>query len=770
MKNRVAGQQARKARKTALLATLVGLAGSYVPAHSQESAPTAEDSAESGLGEVLVSARRREESMQDVPLSITALSQEALRENGISTFNDLQYLVPSMTLVNGASRNEQFVSIRGISGLATDGQAVISYLNEVPLPQSANGGTGGGGPGLFFDLENVQVLKGPQGTLFGRNTLGGAILYQTKRPTQDLDGYVEATLGNYGDRQLQGALNIPINEKLLTRVAFNGIERDGLTKSLGTADHPGGNDLDNRRVFSARGTVTFQPTDTVKNELFYTYVRNHDHGSSLLLSYLDPAGLALAIFPELADVLAQQQALGIRKQVATDGAADYQSTYKSVIDIFSYQPSDSLTFRNIASHSDFSSLSQGDFDGSPFPIIQTGNLGRPFKVRIITEEPQLLGTYLGGRLVTTIGGYYENRPRQPAYRVHSVVFGGDRIRETAGYLGTDAESYAGYAHAAYDLAAIEGLKLTAGYRYSWDKQSQSSRRGLDANGECLTPGPQCEVSGRAEFSGANWNIGLDYQLAPRTLLYLVGRHGYHSGGLNLGVPGAANASYQPETGTDVELGLKTDWQIGELQGRTNVAVYNFQYDDVQTLEIVDNGDGTFGTAFGNATGARTWGAELEATVIPTRNLEISAQFDWLDFKYTDFGPGVDREQLERETLQNRPRYKYGVGTRYHLPMAAAIGDISFMARWSWQDETVISAFLAGPSPLQDQKAYGLLTLGAYWNDLAGKPLDVQLYMNNALDKNYKTGGYLFSAAFGTDSLAYGEPRTYGVKLRYRFGD
>lgn len=220
-------------RGTFVAAALLGSAAIGHPAGAQDTTSTLQrmpgdpKPGAAVLEELVVTARRREENLQDVPISVTALSQEDLRENGVHTFNDLQHLVPSMTLATGASRNEQWVSIRGISGLSTDGQAVVTYLNEVPLGPSANGGTGGSGPGLFFDLDTVQVLKGPQGTLFGRNAVGGAILYQSKRPTENFEGYLEGTYGNYNNRELQGALNVPISEQLLVRVAVNSLNREG---------------------------------------------------------------------------------------------------------------------------------------------------------------------------------------------------------------------------------------------------------------------------------------------------------------------------------------------------------------------------------------------------------------------------------------------------------------------------------------------------------------------------------------------------------------
>lgn len=778
-------------RGTVLAAALLGSAGITHPAAAQDTASTQQQvpghpkPGAAVLEELVVTARRREENLQDVPISVTALSQEDLRENGVQTFNDLQHLVPSMTLATGASRNEQWVSIRGISGLSTDGQAVVTYLNEVPLGPSANGGTGGSGPGLFFDLDSVQVLKGPQGTLFGRNAVGGAILYQSKRPTENFEGYFEGTYGNYNNRELQGALNVPMSEQLFVRVAVNSLNREGFTKSLGTGNHPGGVDLDDRSVLAARGTLTFRPNESFQNDFIYTYVDSRDHGSSNILTFVDTTGAyvdlassAVATYPGLVDTLAQQRSLGVRRQVAVDAPQWSFSRVNSFANLTRYEVSDTLTLRNIASLSNVEVQNVADNDGSPFPISESAGAGpftpllaTPFKVKTITEEAQLLGNFLDDKLIATVGGYYESRPGSVT-RGHGVSFGRERVGERVGYNNTDNENRAVYGQATYDVSDwLSGLKFTAGYRYSWDDQFQSLRR-LDSDGNCTNPpagfDANCAATGRVKQSGANWTVGLDYEVSPETLLYVVGRHGYHQGGLNLGVRGAAVATYDPEYVTDVEVGAKSSWAVSGLQGRTNVAVYHLAYTDVQTFEQKPDDTGALVAVFGNASAARTWGAEFDGTLLATEHLELGIQFDWLDFKYTGFGPGVDSAQLMRETLQNRPRFKYGFSARYYLPIAENLGDMSLMARWAWQDETVIAAFLAGASPTMTEKAYGLLSLGGYWDKIGGSSIDAMFYVSNALDKVYKTGGYISAAAYGNDTVSYGEPRMFGVRLRYRF--
>ena len=215
------------------LSVLISTLAAAFAGHSSvaQETPGASSNNEPGnLAEIIVTARRRAENVQSVPISIDVVSEQTLKENNIQTIGDLQYLVPSMSASTFSTRDSVNLSIRGQGTSGPSGTpGVVAYINEVPIPVDQEGDLAGG-PGLLFDLENVQVLKGPQGTLFGQNSVGGALLLQTARPTNDFGGRIQATYGNYNDRELDGAINIPlVDQTLLTRTAFTGQLRDGFT-------------------------------------------------------------------------------------------------------------------------------------------------------------------------------------------------------------------------------------------------------------------------------------------------------------------------------------------------------------------------------------------------------------------------------------------------------------------------------------------------------------------------------------------------------------
>jgi iron complex outermembrane receptor protein len=748
------------ARRLLLLTcSTVGLFGISISANAQTTSngATSEPSADQQVEQVLVTARRTAENIQSVPISISAFSQATLDENHIESLSDLQYEVPSMNVSAGnTGRDFPIVSIRGINGQATDGQGVVTYLNEVALPPGAQFETGGG-IGLLYDLDSVQVLKGPQGTLFGRDALGGAVLYQTRRPTNDFSGYLDATAGNYGDKEFTGALNVPVIDDMLAfRVAANVEDRDGFTHSLGTENHPDGVDLDNRDIYALRGTVTFKPFSNVQNDFIFDYVHDYDNGTSAILVAVNPNSLGAEIFPGLLTDLAEQNALGPRTELPTNNLSYDKSTLTSYTDILKVEISDNVIFRNIASANRDWTTFAGDWDGTDLPIISTsvgggGPTDTPYILQTYSEEAQFQGTSFDGKLKWTVGGIYEDRPEVPKYNFTLEVFGS---LVPTGPTQSETNSEGLYAQGTYDLSELlKTLNFTAGIRESWDYVK-------DLN---APPNPS------ASFNAPTWTLGLDYHPVDDTMVYLTARRGYHTGGIN-NLGGSEAVGYQPEYIDDLEAGIKSQWDLGSAKGLTDFDVYRSEYtnfQNTQTVIVPGTNPPVLADTIGNSGAAQIWGAEFSGTLYPIENLQLTSNIGWMDFEYTKFGPGADVASLEQTVLANGAKYKYGLGARYFIPVDADVGDVSVGANWTWQSRTT---YRFGPNL---QPAYGLLAIQAEWNHIFQRPIGLSFFMTNALNELYTVNSYDFTQGslgiLGTRTDVYGPPRMFGFRLHYDFG-
>jgi iron complex outermembrane receptor protein len=734
------------------------------PAAAQETEVAA---AKTGIEEIVVTARRRNEDIQTVPIAITLLSANDLRDKQIDTVVDLQHFVPSLVALNATNRDSDQLSIRGLPG-------VVAYFAEAPVfsaLSAAGGGTGSGsGTGLYYDLVGVQVLKGPQSTLFGGTTTGGAILFEPKKPTSDYEGYVQVTLGNYNDHELEGAVNIPVvDEKLLVRIAGQTQQRDGFTENV--VDHK---DLDNRDYFAGRIGVTLQPWDDFDNYFVYSSYYTDTNGTGEKLTAVNPdSPAAFAFGPAIFQALAEQTALGPRATALDTSEIDKEYTFHFT-DIAQWRANDDLTVRNIAAYTESKYLFRWDLDGSKLPLIGSTNPnGWSNNIAAYTEEPQLQGKSLNDSLIWTAGGFLQFvHPAGYSY-VQSIEF--DTPINTVIHNpltttgGTTTKEQALYAQATYDLGsltdALTGLKATGGYRYSWDYSSnlQNNYNGLkqcQSNPALSLPNCASAISGH--FNQGTWTAALDYQVTPNTLLYATGRRGYNPGGFNVYAPTPSTRKYQPEHLVDVEAGVKSNWTLWGMQGRTALDGFHDHYTNIQrNVAIVGGG---INTITENAALATLEGIEFEGRLSPIDSVELTGIYAYANSRYDEY-QSPTAGNLSGLPFTGGPRNQYSATGRYKLPVRDRLGKVSIAATYSWQAHVQFSdRELGGIIP-----PHGLLDVRMDWNDVAGRPLDASFFMTNATDQVYIAGGTVVYNALGVNPVIYGEPRMWGFQLRYRFG-
>ena len=730
--------------------------------------------------EIIVTARRREEQIQNVPEAITAFSGDDIRTKRIETATDLQNYVPSLNVATSVT-HDSTITIRGMGPtggfgtvIAGGGTGVVSYFNEAVANISERA--------MYYDLQNVQVVKGPQGTLFGKNTTGGVVLFTPEKPTNDFDGYVETWLGDYGLAVVTGAVNVPIvDDKLLVRLAGQRYERDGYTIDRGP-DFPG-KDYDNQDYWTGRASVIFRPIDGIENDTVAYSLYSDQNGPGFVLSALNPTN---GFAPLVAPFFAQQQAAGVRSTALSADQIDKRYEY-GLIDTLKWSITDAVQFKDIFSYQVQKWRNAEDLDASPLIITDLvgTSSGWHIETSTFTEEPQLQGTLLNGDLQWQGGGYFEfghNNGTQP-YQVDAAL---GRFEVLQPFAPNYERSQGAYAQATYDIGGVvndlRGLKFTAGYRYTWDSYGDGlSLYSPDAGNACFTgPGVYsqktnyCLFYGSGSNSGRSWTLGLDYQLDPDTLIYVRSGRGYIPGGFNPAiayVPGGSNTPqyrFAPESDTDVELGTKANFTLGGAKTQIDADLFHTDFTNIQRVvfELVNyNGLGLPSNFTTNASAAEIEGFEFQGTILPLDGLKLEASYSYDFGHYTRIDP-LAAPSLVGIPFANLPKHKITLGVSYLLPLAPEVGDVSLSGTFSYQ-----AKYFDAPAvqPLDDIASYSLLNLRIDWDGIFRSPVDASFFVTNATDTVYRVGEYGTFATDGRVISLYGEPRMFGVQLRYRFG-
>lgn len=739
------------------LAIAAPVSAQDAPAAQPESSASASEG-QSGLDVVVVTARRREENLQSVPLSVTALSPEDLDRAGIDDRTSLADNTPSLITITGGYPSEfAFFALRGQGPAFGSVPGVIPYFAEVPNPITIDGR-----PGTYFDLANIQVLAGPQGTLFGRNATGGNILFEPARPTDTFEGYVRAELGNYNDRRLEGAVNLPIVDGVQLRLSGEAGQRDGYTKDVGP--NFTGKDYDDLEYESARAILAMQPTDALDVTTIGRYYHSSNNGTGAVPFAFNPAAGALGIlvtdvFPGAPAAVAAQNARGPR-DVAYDLDQFADTNYWQVINQATYRLSDNLRIRNIASYSDFRNIYGYDYDGTIFPIAGQGQRGDvpSNAVDTYTEELQLQGALFDDAVDFATGVYFDKVDSAQGGHFtqfpFSVLLGGPIPAALSG----KNKSQAVFGQATADmgkLANINGLSVTGGYRYTWEQVSQSTS---------IAGAPA--TTGVGEFDYGSYNLTLDYALTDDVHAYITSRDAFKAGGINAGVPeGQQFHTFPPEELNDIEVGFKSQFSLGDMEVRANIAAFSGKYKNVQrtTAEIVS---GAVLNVTRSAAEGRIEGVEFTGAIIPFEGFTLNGTYSYMNSEYTKVTDASAEAILAGAPFPFTPETKFSLGATYEhdTPMGTLV------LNGSYAQQSEFSTGQTNASFVRAIPGYGVLNLSVDLNDVGGAPVDVSLFANNVTDNIYATGtADFFNQPFGIATYTYGEPQMYGVRLRYRFG-
>lgn len=780
-----------------------------------------------GIEEVVVTAQRTAENMQDVPIAIAAMSSEDLRREQINSPQDLNGRVPSLVITSGSQmRNTESPTIRGQGAQFGASPGVVIYIGEVAVPSDPVANNQGG-PGKFFDLSNVQVLKGSQGTLFGRNTTGGALLLEPHRPEDHLSVSIRAGGSNLSGRNFEGVLNTPIiSETLLARVGGQYFDRAGFTHDVVT-----GKDYDSKHYWTARAGLLWKPNESFDNYLMSYWTSSHDNGTATVIERINREGLNRAIpgavglgalaqaIPGLditqtanlgclvldffgpstncgQDILDEQAARDKRHVQLSGDPTDMLKT-GAVVDKAHYALNDNLNLVNIASYSAFRHGYRWDLDGSRAALNEFINPDGVLQsdVRTITEELQLQGKAFDEALNFVLGGYYEKTEAKGHIIAKSLMFVDvDQKYEES------KKSFAPFMQGTYDLGhlfePLEGLNLTLGARRTNDKTSGHASISQVAVGLV----PLVDKSFVAAVDNAVWTYtaGLDYKLDgddSHNLIYSKISRGYKTGGIAPISVNPARYTYKPEFVTNYELGQKSDFTVAQIPARLNSAVYYTNYSNLQKAGIdayvPPNSVSPvpqLGQSIFNVGKAWIAGFEMDLTLQPTEHFTFvgtygytRAAYETFKIDYTGATPQLDCSGQEKGAgnvidlacipFQSTPKQQFSLSGRYAVPLDPRYGDVEASLTYTWTDKQ----YSGQSSPPEAEPGAWLPSVGLFnaslsWRNIMSTTLDLQLYGNNLANKLYRiSNSNQWNLTYFQSSI-YSEPRIIGLNLSYHWGE
>lgn len=740
---RIIGKTA--ALTSASVVALTFAAGAPAMAWAQ-SAPQASASAD--LAEVVVTARRREERLQDVPVAVTAVTGEELKSRSVNAITDLTSFTPNLRL-SQESRGGSIaaVSLRGqqsVNLTIANDPAVGIYFDEVPV-----GRTAGAILADVQDMQSVQVLRGNQGTLFGRNNTGGAILLTPNRANlQAFEASAEVTFGNYGLNQQSVVVSAPVvNDRLGVRFAYQRLERNGTGDRYLPTGLVQKNAYGTRDRQSGRASIRFEPTDALSFNLTYDITRVRDSGPANHRTdppQVLPAGFKYGDALSLVDPDSYFDSSGV--SLNTQWSLNADTTFKI---ISGYRQMD---FRNTF-----------DADGTPATSVDVTQAGRQTQFSI---EANLSGVTL--------------RDALPFARSVDYVFGGFYFSEqgldenylpprvpdktlAARYVRNVGNNTSLAAYGQVEAHFTEATSAWVGLRYTLDTRAfNSSAR---SSGRCTLVGNPvgCLLSGSRDFAYGSWSLGVRHAFTQDINVYFRAGRGQRAGGLD-DTPTTIDP-FNPEVLQDYELGLKADWFDHLL--RTNLAIFYGDFKSIQRSNLINQplclptGSPQCApyTSVLNLGDGHTQGLELEATLRPAEGLVFNGALGYIKAEF-DTWTGLPPNLVGLQ-FQNTPKWSYALSANY-THAVGDLGDMTARVDYGWKGRTVLRY------PTAVQNAFALLNARLSFRPATSwkfRP-EIAIWGKNLTDKHYSMAGQVTGGT--TYYILTDEPRTYGITLSLRY--
>jgi iron complex outermembrane receptor protein len=726
--------------KTALLA---GAAWSALSTFAM--AQTAPQEGASAVDDVVVTARRRDEMLKDVPISVSALGEERLEQTGAADITALQQQTPNATVQVARGSNSTLISfIRGVGQqdpLWGFEPGVGLYVDDVYVARPQ------GAVLDIYDVQRIEVLRGPQGSLYGRNSVGGAIKYVTNRLSQDPELTLRGAYGSYNQIDLMAAGSVPLADNFRVGGAIASYSRDGYGTNINTgAEHY------NKDVLAGRLSAEWEPSANVSVRLAYDRVQddsNPRHGHRLLPG-ATPAGAVLS------SVYDTNAGIGDVNSVMNQGAS---ATVQ--VDL-----NQNWTFKSITAWREGDTDTVIDFDNTPAPTL---DIPAYYADDQFTQEFQFLFNY--ERMQGVLGVFYLDGHAEGAF---------DTILGNAGIvIGTggsvDTKSWAGFADLNFDLT--DRLHLGVGARYTRDQKEGTVFRAnyLGATRSPVLGGTtrppllvRTDYTNERTFSEFTPRIALSYDLSDAITTYVSYSQGFKSGGFDMRgdavfTPDTVNG-YNPETVDSYEIGLKG--AVDRLSFAASIFHNKYKDQQVTTQVAAIGGIASFVDNVGSST---FYGAEFEGRLRILDNLTANVAVGYLNSDFNEFlrynlTTLAYEDISDQVVLQNAPKWTGYLGLTWLGDLAG--GALAVTPSVSYRGRSSMFEF---PNPVLDQNAYRLFDLSVVWTNPTNR-FTLGLYGKNLTDNEYRVGGYNFPGALFDNSIIgyYGPPRTVTAALKVSF--
>lgn len=776
------------ALRRALSRLLAGAVVTTLAAHAAQAEQVADAPESETIEDIIVTAQKRQESMQATPIAISAFTGDSIAKKGLGDIQQVSRLAPNVSFdftspISGAS-NAASVFIRGIGqqdfALTTD-PGVGTYVDGVYVSRSV------GGVLDVLDIDRIEILRGPQGTLFGRNTIGGAISIISRRPEKEFSGSLEASLGNYGRRYMRGSVNVPLGPETGMRISLSSKDKNGFVKTAFTPQQQIAlgaaalTDLGNENRQAARIVLTHEFSDRLSATLSGDYSRIRENNAADRLAGITGTladGPLVFAYNTFGSTPAVIPVIGNDRYTEANYVTDRDRTYSTgpngsrinawgtalTLDLTA---TDTMSLKSVTAYRKTTGAFNRDADGSPLVITETSNYA--YRHEQFTQELQAVGNILDGSIKYVAGLFYFDEEGSDPLVVRLPVVVGTIYQDVADVRN---KSYAAYAQVTWSIA--ENLSLTGGGRYTKDKKRFLSDQyivtgsaspflfGGAPEGTVIPLVPRNSVAAQS-FEKFSPRVSIDYRLGS-ALLYGSFSKGFKSGGFNLRyvAPRPSVLAFGPENATTFEIGTKVD--TFDRKVRLNLAAFTTDYKGIQVTVFENLG----APVTLNAGDARIKGFEAELTALPVSGLELTANIGYLDSHYTEIraNPALVSTPEQILSLSTRlpksPKWKgtlsgaytYALGNGARLDARA---DFNFSS--SYANDALNSRYL-------NQSSYQTLGLSAGYAS-PEQQWSLRLFIDNVSNERYIVSGDS-NYGIGFHEANYSRPREWGATFSVNF--